>query len=108
MSDLMGPEAQDVAAKVGLAGGGGVVTLLLSRIFGGQDKVVAKLEVVQAQLQALSQQLAVATSTLERSAQDTAQLQLRVLELERCMAKQEAMVDALRHTLQGLSEGVVR
>ena len=101
MSDPLLPELSD-AAKVG---GGGVVatalTLVAGRLFGSQDKVIARLEVMQAELSDVRTKLAVLVAASERRDDDVERLKGTVEEQGKAIARLEA-------TVQQLSEGVAR
>lgn len=84
MSDF-NPDMLD-AAKVG--GGGAVatlMTLIAGRLFGSQDKVLARLDVLQATVSSLTEKFAVLVATSEH--RDTA-----VEDLKRDMASTHAIV----------------
>jgi cell division protein FtsB len=94
MSDLS-PEVMD-AAKVG---GGGLLasalTVLAGRIFGSQDKVLARLELLQAQIQGIQTQLAVLTATVERRETDLSRLDTKVNEHATQLARLEGIVSKI-------------
>lgn len=106
MPDL-NPDMMDVA-KIG---GGGTVatlmTLIAGRLFGSQDKVLARLDVLQATVSSLTEKFAVLVATSEH--RDTA-----VEDLKRDVAalhlvvndqgKQLARLDALASKLSGNSK----
>jgi hypothetical protein len=95
------PEPGELA-KLGSAGGvGGLLTLLIGRMFGGQDKVLARLDVLQAGVSQLSQQLAVLASGTERRDHDVARLETTVAEQGKSIARLEALVEQI-------SEGLIR
>lgn len=97
MSDL-GPDMLDVA-KVG--GGGALasaLTIVAGRLFGSQDKVLARLDVLQATVSDLSQKLAVLVATSERRDNDVDALKAQVTEHGKLIARLEA-------TISQLSEG---
>jgi peptidoglycan hydrolase CwlO-like protein len=89
----------------GKVAGGGVaaslLTVLAGRIFGGQDKVLARLDALQLELTSASKQLAVMVAALERRDSDVERLQRQVEEQGKAIAKLEA-------TLEQISEGFVR
>lgn len=95
MSDL-DPTALDIA-KVG--GGGALaslLTVLAGRIFGSQDKVLARLDVVQATMSDLSQKLAVLTATSERRDSDNESIKAQVKEHGERLARIEATLEKLK------------
>ena len=95
------PDGTDIA-KVG---GGGLLatalTVLAGRLFGGQDKVLVRLDALQVSVTALSQQLAVLGEGTHRRDTDVARLEATVAEQGKAIARLEALVEQL-------SEGVVR
>jgi hypothetical protein len=89
------PEVSD-AAKVG--GGGlaaSLLTVLAGRIFGGQDKVLARLDLMQAELTASSKQLAVLVAALERGNSDVERLQRQVEEHGKAISRLEAVIEQI-------------
>jgi hypothetical protein len=99
----------DGLAEAGKLGGsavsGGVITLLLGRLFGSQDKaldqVLAELKVLTASVGGLSQQLAVLAAGTARADADVARLEATVAEQGKAIARLEALVGRL-------SEGIAR
>ena len=89
------PDVSD-AAKVG---GGGLaataLTLLAGRIFGGQDKVLARLDLMQAELTASSKQLAVLVAALERGNSDVERLQRQVEEHGKAISRLDAVIEQI-------------
>lgn len=88
----------EVGKLVGSAGGGGIVTLLLSRLFGGQDKVLGRLDAIQTSLTTMAKEFAVAS---DRMAQDRSDIS----ELKSEMKQLRDEVTTLRVTVKQLSEG---
>lgn len=89
------PDAADIA-KVG--GGGAIAslfTLMAGRLFGGQDKVLARLDVMQATISSLASQMAVLVATSERRDMDVSRLQDIVAAHEKTLARIEAMLERL-------------
>lgn len=105
----MDPTTIDIA-KVG---GGGVLasalTVLAGRIFGGQDKVLARLDVLQQTLTDQSQKLAVLVATSEHRDNDVETLKRTVNDLVARLAHAEAEHGArlarLEAVLEKLSQG---
>lgn len=93
----------DGLAEAGKLGGsavsGGVITLLLGRLFGSQDKafeqVLAELKVLTASVGGLSQQLAVLAAGSARADADVARLEQQVSEQGKALARLEALVEQL-------------
>lgn len=86
-------------AKVG--GGGALasaLTILAGRLFGSQDKVLARLDVLQATVSDLSQKLAVLVATSEHRDSEFNRMKTQVDEHSRAIARLEALA-------QRLSEG---
>lgn len=89
------PEFSDVA-KVG--GGGALasaLTVLAGRIFGGQDKVIARLDVLHTSMTDLAQKLAVLVATSARRDTEFDDLKEQVHEHSMKLAKLEAMLEQL-------------
>jgi hypothetical protein len=100
------PEGAVDAAKFGsTAIGGGVFTMLLSRIFGTQEKtderIIAELKLLTASVGGLSQQVAVLSAGTMRRDSDVSRLEVTVTENGKSIAKLEALV-------QQMSEGLIR
>lgn len=99
MSDpSMIPEGTgEIAKSVGTAGGGGILALLLGRIFRGQDKaeneVIAKLNALQLSVSRLSENVAVLLSESTRHRSDLAESQQAIAELQQKVAGLEALAD---------------
>ena len=68
-------DAADAAKVGGGFGLGGALLLLLQRLFGGQDKVLAKLDALQCEVQELKTSLAVVSSGFQTMSQQVTTLQ---------------------------------
>ncbi|MDP1824897.1 MAG: hypothetical protein Q8L48_16695 [Archangium sp.] len=93
------PEGSGEALKtVGTAGGGGLLALLIGRIFRGQDKaeneVISKLNVLQASVSRLSENVAVLLSESKRASSDMAAMSSAIAELQQKVAALEAKHEA--------------
>lgn len=101
MPDPSIPEGVSELAKVGAGGAGGsILTLLLGRIFGGQDRVISRLDALQLSVLELAKQVAVMGSAASRRDFDVEQLSGLVAEHSKQLARLEA-------TLEQISEGGV-
>lgn len=94
------PDGLAEGAKLGgSAVSGGVITLLLGRLFGSQDKaleqVLTELKALTASVSGLSQQLAVLTAGTARADADVARLEQQVAEHGKAIARLEALVEQL-------------
>ena len=102
---LLPDGALEVGKLGGSAVGGGILTVLMARIFGSQDKaldqVMVRLDALQASVTGLSQQLAVLGSGTSRRDADVSRLELTVAEQGKAIARLEAK-------LERISEGVLR
>jgi hypothetical protein len=102
---LLPDGALEVGKLGGSAVGGGVITFLMARIFGSQDKaleqVMVRLDALQASVAGLSQQLAVLGSGTSRRDADVSRLESTVAEQGKAIARLEAK-------LEQISEGVLR
>lgn len=113
MSD---PALSDSAVELGKLGGsafsGGVLTLLLGRLFGSQDKaleqVLVELKALTASVSALSSQLAVITSSNSRRDADQTRLESRLDGQDKTIAEQGKAIAKIEATLEQLSEGILR
>lgn len=96
MSDpSMIPEPGDLAKVGGGLGAGSFLALLLSRIFGGQDKVIGRLDALQVSIGALTQQVAVMASAGERATADMAELKADNKDLRERVTRLEARIEQL-------------
>jgi len=99
------PNITDLA-KVG--GGGALasaLTILAGRIFGSQDKVLARLDVLQATLSELTQKLAVLMATSEHRDNDVEHLKREMTSLKLQLAEHDRQLARLETMLERLSEG---
>ena len=104
MSDLS-PDMMDMA-KVG--GGGAfasALTIIAGRLFGSQDKVLARLDVLQATVSELSQKLAVLVATSRQRDSDVDGIKAQVADHTKQMASLAVDVAKLSAVLAQLSEG---
>lgn len=106
MSDPILPEGAGELAKLGSAGGlGGLLTMLLGRVFKSHDKaseqILVEVKALTVSVGALTSQLAVLTSGTTRRDADVARLEEEV----RAQGKEIA---ALRATVEQMSEGMLR
>lgn len=102
MGDPSLPEGAIEVAKLGGAGvGGSLLSILMARLFGGQDKVLARLDVLQASVTEVQKTLAVVVATSERRDVIVARLESQMTELQQRVAGLEAK-------LEQASEGILR
>ncbi len=104
------PEGVVEAGKIGSAAGlGGLVTMLVGRIFGSQDKalerVLAELKSLNTSVTNLSQLFAVMSAGVARSEADAARDRERVRELEVVVTEQGKVLERLKALVEQLSEG---
>lgn len=103
MSDpsLLPEGTGEIVKSVSTAGGGGILALLLGRIFKGQDKatdqILAEMKTLTANVSALTIQVAL----LGRTVTDVASLQATV-------TAQGLEIAALKATLDELKDGLLR
>jgi len=94
MSDLS-PEVVDLAKVGGSGGVGALLALVLGRVFGSQDKVLARLDVLQNTVSDLSQKIAVLVATSERRDAEVELLKSQVIEHGKSLARLEAIISKL-------------
>jgi len=88
-----GADALKVSGGLGV---GGLLMLTLQRLFGGQDKVLAKLDAVQAELGEVRTSLAVVSSGFETMSRQVAVLQEETQRQAISHANLRAVVDGLK------------
>ena len=90
------PEGASEIAKLGGVGGGGaLLTLFLGRVFGGQDKVLARLDALQVSVTAIGQQNAVAADRAARFEGDVTGLKVTAQSQGDRLTRLEALVEQL-------------
>lgn len=86
------PDMGDLAKVGGGGAAASLLTLIAGRLFGSQDKVLARLELLQSQVQDMSTKLAVLVAASERRDSDFARLTNQVDEHSKQLARLEAVV----------------
>jgi sugar phosphate isomerase/epimerase len=102
VSDPTLPDAVVETGKhVGTGGIGAAFVLLMSRFFGGQDRVIARLDIIQSSLNMLTQQHAVTQSDNERNKADIQRAMDAIEKLNAKVATMEGTLAQLREGLHG-------
>lgn len=97
MSDPTLPEGATELAKLGGASGiGGLLTFFASRLFGGQDKVIARLDALQLAVASVGQQLAVAGDRAKRFEGDVEHLKAEQQRQGDRLTRLEAQMEQVR------------
>lgn len=99
------PEPGDLAKVGGGLGAGGLFTLLLSRIFGGQDKVLGRIDALQITMGTTAEKVALMAQSLERVNEDKAEAREEAKQLRELVSKQGERITRLEAKLEQLSEG---
>jgi hypothetical protein len=100
MSDPTLPEGATELAKLGgAAGGGSLLAFVLGRMFGGQDKVLARLDALQLAVASVGQQLAVASDRASRFEGDVEHLKSEQQKQGDRLTRLEAQMEQVREGL---------
>lgn len=98
----------DSVKVAGGAGGGGLVALLLSRLFGGQDRVLVELKRLEQSVSALTTQVQVMAATAQGYVAELAATKAALESLRIELAKQGQQLARHEALIEQVSEGVVR
>lgn len=88
----------EVGKLAGSAGGGSILTLLLSRLFGNNDKVLGRLDGIQASINTLVKDFAVQS---DRSAQDRHDIETLKEEVKKLRDDVTTLKTKLEHIAEG-------